>query len=328
MAEAAATTRGLPAGAEGTVVTVGTFDGVHVGHRDLLHRLAARAAQRRTASVLVTFEPHPLEIVNPVLAPPLLTPGIEKLAAVADTGVHHAVVLPFTRALAALPAAAFVEQILLERLAMRELLIGYDHGLGRGREGDAAALRALGQRHGFTVQVVDAVQVDGEPVSSTRVRRALAAGDLSAAARLLGRRFAFDGTVVAGEGRGRALGYPTLNVQLRDARKLLPPGGVYAVLAETPRGSFGGMMNLGPRPTFGEETTTLEVHLFDVGGDWYGLAVRVQFVARLRDTVKFASADALVAQLARDAEHARFALTQLVARDTVKGSSSIPTSFL
>lgn len=316
----------LPLSSAGSVVTVGTFDGVHVGHHDLLLRLVATAGERGLSSVLLTFEPHPLAIVKPALAPRLLTPGDEKLAAVACSGVEHAVVLPFTPALAALSAADFVRRILLERLAMRQLLVGYDHGLGRGREGDVSVLRALGRQHGFAVEVAEAVRIDGEPVSSSRIRRAINAGELLTAGRLLGRRFGFDGAIVAGEGRGRTLGYPTLNVQLPDSRKLLPSAGVYAVFVETPRGTFGGMMNLGPRPTFNEHTPTLEVHLFDVEGDWYGLPVRVQFVTRLRDTIRFPSPDVLINQLARDAQNARFALTQLEERDTVRGSASNPTS--
>src|SRR5262249_29359233 len=228
--------------------------------------------------------------------------------------------------LAKYSATAFVEQILLERYHMRELLIGYDHGLGRGREGDATRLRALGERHGFPVDVVEAVLVEGAPVSSSAIRLAISYGELDAARRLLGRRYGFRGRVVAGEQRGRLLGFPTLNIALASPRKLLPPAGVYAVLAESPRGSFGGMMNLGPRPTFGDSALSLEVHLFDMTGDWYNLDVRVEFVARLRDTIRFDSPNALVAQLQKDEQAARRALTQVEERDTVRGSASNPSS--
>jgi riboflavin kinase/FMN adenylyltransferase len=303
----------LPRLTAGAVVTVGTFDGVHQGHRDLLARVVDRASRRQLPSLLVTFEPHPLEVVNPPAAPLLLSTTDEKLQAIADTGVDYVAILPFTRALAALDAAAFVEQILLRRLCTRELLIGYDHGFGRGREGDVNVLRRLGERHGFAVDVVDAVSIEGVPVSSSAIRRAISYGDLEGARRLLGRRYAFSGRVGQGRARGRILGFPTMNIALASTRKLLPSAGVYAVLAQSQRGSFGGMMNLGPRPTFGDSAIALEVHLFGAVGDWYGADMRVEFVRRLRDTVRFDSADALVAQLRRDELAARDALTQVEA---------------
>jgi riboflavin kinase/FMN adenylyltransferase len=312
MSETASSTA-LPRLGQGAVITVGTFDGVHLGHRDLLARVADRAAQRKLSSLLVTFDPHPLEIVNPSAAPRLLTTIAEKLEVVADTGVEYAVIVPFTRSLASLDPSAFVERVLLDRYCVRELLIGHDHGFGRGRAGDIHMLRELGRRHDFAVEVVDAVVVDGVPVSSSAIRRAVSYGDLDDAARMLGRRYSFSGRVVRGDERGRLLGFPTLNIALTSARKLLPPAGVYAVLLQSERGSFGGMMNLGPRPTFDDLTLSLEVHLFDVSGSWYDMKVRVEFVSRLRDVVRFDSPDALVAQLRADERAARAALTQVEA---------------
>jgi riboflavin kinase/FMN adenylyltransferase len=316
---------GLPPDVEASVVTVGTFDGVHVGHHDLLQRLARRSVATGLPSLLVTFQPHPLEIVNPSVAPRLLTPGDEKLAALAECATNYVSVLPFTAELARYSASAFVEDILLRRFGMRELLVGYDHGLGRGREGDVESLQALGSRHGFPVEVVEAVRVDGTAVSASGIRKAVERGELDEIHRRLGRRYGFQGRVGRGAQRGRDLGFPTLNVELPTARKLLPPEGVYAVLAETPRGSFGGMMNLGPRPTFGETGVTLEVHLFDADGDFYELDVRVQFVAALRATKRFSGPAELVAQLAQDAVDARGALTQVEVPDTLRGSTKHPT---
>src|SRR5439155_22005282 len=163
--------------------------------------------------------------------------------------------------------------------------------------GDINVLRRLGERHGFNVGVVAAVSGDGLPVSSSAIRRAVSYGDLTGAQRLLGRRYSISGRVIRGNERGRLLGFPTLNIALTSQRKLLPPPGVYAVFAQSALGSFGGMMNLGPRPTFGDSTLSLEVHLFDAAGDWYGVPVRVEFVQRLRETMRFESPDALVAQL-------------------------------
>lgn len=313
MTEALTTSRALPRLSLGAVVTVGTFDGVHLGHRAILSRVARRAAERSLPGVLVTFEPHPLEVVNPSAAPLLLSTTKEKLELVAECGVDYAIVLPFTPSLAALDPSAFVEKVLLDRYCLRELLIGHDHGFGRGRSGDVHVLRQLGKRFDFDVDMVEAVSVDGAPVSSSAIRRAIVNGDLESARGWLGRRYAFSGHVVHGDQRGGRLGFPTLNIALGSQRKLLPPVGVYAILLESEHGTFGGMMNLGPRPTFHDPAFRLEVHLFDATGDWYGTPVRVEFVRRLRDTVRFESLDALVAQLRADEHAARAALTQIKA---------------
>ncbi|MEO7084701.1 MAG: riboflavin biosynthesis protein RibF [Gemmatimonadaceae bacterium] len=301
----------LPAFADGSIVTVGTFDGVHLGHRDIVARVRERAEATGLAGVLVTFRPHPLAVVNPAAAPLLLTPDDEQLDALADSGPLSVVVLPFTPLLAKYSAEAFVSELLIARYGMRELVIGYDHGLGRGRQGDAAALSEHGERLGFQCHVVPpTVDAAGAPISSSAIRTSIAHGNLQRAERALGRPYAFRGTVVPGSQRGRDLGYPTLNLELPTLRKLLPPEGVYAVRAQSRRGSFGGMMNLGTRPTFGELERTLEVHLFDVHGDWYGESVSIEVIRRLRDVTKFEGVEALVAQLGRDAESARLALTQ------------------
>jgi len=294
---------------ERAVLTVGTFDGVHRGHRLVLARLAQRAREVNLPSVLVTFTPHPLEVVNPAAAPLLLTPDAEKSEALAESRVDSAVVLPFTPALAALDAERFVDEILLDRLGMSELLVGYDHGFGRGRAGDVDVLRALGAARGFRVEVVPPVPGrDGQPVSSTTIRRAVAGGDLARAADGLGRPYSVSGTVIRGNERGRELGFRTINIGAPPPRKLLPPQGVYAVRAETATGQFGGMLNLGPRPTFGDPDVSIEAHLFDADGDWYGTRVRIDFVARLRDTMKFSGPAELVAQLGRDEQMARVAI--------------------
>jgi len=303
---------GLPPETPGTVVTVGTFDGVHRGHWDVLGRIAARGRADGLASVLVTFDPHPLEVVNPAAAPRLLTVGEEKVEVVAESGIDYMAVVPFTPALQRYDAAQFVDEVLRKRFHMRELVIGYDHGFGRGRAGDVDVLRTLGAERGFAVEVVDAVTMeDGRPISSTLIRRAVAGGDLERAHRALGRLYAVSGVVRRGVKRGRTLGYPTINLPAPPARKLLPPEGVYAVRAQTPAGAFGGMMNMGPRPTFGDRETSLEVHLFGDAGTLYDAHVRVEFVARLRDTQRFPSPAALAEQLARDADDARRALTAL-----------------
>jgi riboflavin kinase/FMN adenylyltransferase len=316
----------VPAHVAATVATVGTFDGVHLGHRDVLTRLVARSRATGLASVLVTFEPHPLEVLNAGAAPQLLTTLEEKIALIGATGLDFLAVLPFTAELAQYPAARFVDEILRERFKMQELLIGHDHGFGRGREGDITLLRELGSDRHFAVDVVPPVQLDGEPVSSTTIRRAIGAAELDRACALLGRRYSVRGHVVAGDARGRLLGFPTLNVDPRAPRKLLPPDGVYAVQALAARGRFDGMLNLGGRPTFGDDRRTLEVHLFGASGDFYGDQVEVVFVARLRETMRFAGAAALIAQLNEDADAARRALTALGEPGNLSGSTHFPPS--
>lgn len=308
---------GLPPEVRGTVCTVGTFDGVHRGHQLVLERLAARARLRGLPAVLVTFDPHPLEVVNPAAAPPLLTIGDEKTEVLAESPLDYVVVLPFTAALARFEAEDFVDRVLLERLGVRELLIGHDHGFGRARTGDASVLRALGDSRGFDVDVVEAVQgTDGRPVSSTTIRRAIAGGDLARAADGLGRPYSIGGTVRAGDQRGRTLGFPTLNLGAPSPRKLLPPEGVYAVRVATPNGTFGGMMNLGPRPTFGDVTSALEVHCFEMQGELYGARVRVDLLGRLREIQTFSGPEALRAQLAQDEAAARAVLAHFAASAT------------
>ena len=295
----------------GAVVTVGTFDGVHRGHRAVLTEIARRAKSQGLSSLLVTFEPHPLEVVNPAAAPRLLTLPAEKRELLARTEVDRVVELPFTKELSQLPPEAFVRDILRARFEMRELVLGFDHGFGRGRTGDVALLRELGASDGFGVDVVNPVMDGGQPISSTLIRTGLAHGHLDQVAGWLGRRYAILGEVVKGAGRGRTIGVPTANLATPDPRKLLPPDGVYAVRVTWRGGTFGGMMNQGSRPTFGLEARVLEVHLFDFSGDLYGQPVTVEWVRRLRDVQAFPGRDALVAQLERDRIAARACLDEV-----------------
>lgn len=310
---------GLPPTARGTTLTVGTFDGVHRGHQRVLECIARRGDEMGLSSVVVTFDPHPLEIVRKEAAPPLLTLPSEKIEVIAESGINYLAIVPFTKTLQRYDAAAFVDQILRQRFHVKHLVIGHDHGFGRGRAGDVEVLRRLGETRGFTVEVISAVDgTDGVPISSTIIRQAVAAGDLERAARLLGRPYSIAGRVQSGDRRGRLLGFPTINLGAPSPRKLLPPAGVYAIRAQTHLGHFGGMMNLGTRPTFGDEAIAIEAHLFDAEGDFYGRTVRIDVLARLRDTKKFDGAEALVAQLRDDEREARLALTQPLSSHNVK----------
>jgi len=293
----------------GTVATVGAFDGVHRGHRAVLAEIVRRARAQGLASLIVTFDPHPLEVVNPPAAPRLLTLPAERRELLEALGLDRIELLPFTPELARLAPEEFVRRVLRAQFGMRELVLGYDHGFGRGRTGDVALLRQLAREDGFSVDVVEAVRDDGQPISSSLIRTAVAHGDLAAAERWLGRRYGATGVVERGAGRGRTIGVPTLNLAPPDPRKLLPPDGVYAVRVNWRGASYGGMMNQGPRRTFGITARALEIHLFDFAGELYGETVTVEWVRRLRDVQTFPSREALVAQIGRDAVAARQVLT-------------------
>lgn len=292
----------------GTTVTVGSFDGVHRGHQAVLAEIDRRARAAGRASVLVTFDPHPLEVVNPEAAPPLLTTGPERLEILTLSPLDYVLLVRFDRHLAGLTPEEFVRDILVERCGVRELVIGHDHGFGRGRSGDVETLRRLGHSHGFDVDVVPPVDVGGQHVSSSRIRRAVAGGDLASAGAMLGRPYGVVGRVGEGERRGRLLGIPTINLSELSPRKLLPPDGVYAVRVEWRGGSAGGMMNQGPRPTFNDGRRMLEAHIFDFDGNLYGEWVRIEWVERLRDVERFSSVGQLQQQLERDRTRAVAAL--------------------
>jgi riboflavin kinase/FMN adenylyltransferase len=299
------------------VVTVGSFDGVHLGHHAVLEEIARRAEAAGRESVLVTFEPHPLEVVNPQAAPPLLTTGPERREILAQTALDLVYFLRFDRQVAAMSPEEFVRDVLLERCGMEELVIGHDHGFGRGRSGDVETLKHLGAVHGFDVDVVPPVDFGDQHVSSSRVRRAVAGGDLGSAARMLGRPYTVSGLVGHGDRRGRQLGVPTVNLTDVPPQKLLPPDGIYAVEVEWRGGRTGGMMHQGPRPTFADGRRTLEANLFDFEGDLYGEWVRITWVKRLRDVEHFTTVEQLQHQMERDRTDALAALA---------GGRPIPTA--
>lgn len=295
----------LPRDGRPTIVTVGTFDGVHRGHWEVLQEIRRRAERTGGRSVLVTFHPHPLRIVRPELAPPLLTTPAEKREILAESGLEYVVFVPFTRTLQQYPARRFVEEILLGRIHLDELVIGYDHGFGRDREGTVDTLRQVGRELGFGVDVVDAFQVRGEAVSSSRVRTLIAAGDVRAAAPLLGRCYSIQGVVVQGERKGRELGFPTANIEVGDPEKMLPKEGIYAVYGWVGGERVPGLLHLGPRPTFAGFAPTVEVWLMDWSGDLYGQRMRVELVHRLRDIHPFTSVDALIEAMREDERRGR-----------------------
>ena len=302
---------GLPDDGRGTIVTIGTFDGVHRGHWEVLKEITSRAAATDRRSVLATFHPHPLTLIRPEVAPRLLTMPDEKKEILAESGLDYAVFLTFSPVLAGYSPRRFVEEILTDRLGMDELVIGYDHHFGKGRAGDADTMRALGSELGFVVDVVGPVMAGEAPISSTRIRTAIAAGHLGEAREGLGRPYSLRGPVVRGDGRGRTLGFPTANLHVvggGPGEKLIPPPGIYAVWGILRSGAFAGALHIGPRPTFRGSPPTIELHLMDFEGDIYGENVRVDFVRRLRDVEPFDSVKALVAQMRKDVDFAKSVL--------------------
>ncbi|WP_153131307.1 bifunctional riboflavin kinase/FAD synthetase [Dechloromonas hortensis] len=286
------------------VLAIGNFDGVHLGHAALVKQLAEAAARLQLAPTVLTFEPHPREFFAPESAPARLSTLREKLELLTDCGVSQVMISPFNAAFAALTADEFIEQVLVRGLRVRHLIIGDDFRFGRGRTGDFALLQAAGQRLGFTVEAMGSVMLDGERVSSSGVRRAVAAGDMAHAARLLGRPYIMDGQVTHGDKIGRQLGFATANLRIK--HNPLPMSGVFAVevggLGDSP---LPGVANLGIRPTVGGTRPLLEVHLFDFDRDIYGAHISVRFVHKLRAEQRFPNFDALKAQIAADAVAAR-----------------------
>jgi len=286
-------------------LTIGNFDGVHRGHRAMLDRLVAKARELKLACSVLTFEPHPREFFAPGSAPARLSRLREKLELIADAGVDRTHVLRFGARLASLSPERFVEDLLLRGLGVRWLLVGRDFRYGAKRAGDFAALQAAAARQGFGLEAMDDVMEGGQRVSSSGVREALAAGDLAAAARLLGRGYSMSGRVAHGEKLGRTLGFPTANIVLR---RRPPLAGIFAVEAELEetRAVLRGVASVGRRPTVKQDAAPLlEVHLFDWDGGLYGRHLRVKFLHKLRDEEKYDGLDALRAAIQRDAEQAK-----------------------
>jgi len=286
------------------VLTVGSFDGLHLAHQAILQEVAGRARAAEGSGLVLTFEPHPKTVLNPDSPQPLLTPRDEKLEILRSMALDFLVVLPFTPELSRISAKEFVESILLGMLGTREVVIGHDHGFGRERRGSLKMLRDLAACHEFEVVAIDPILFSGKPISSTRIRRCLLEGRVQEAAKMLGRPYDLSGRVVTGQKRGRDLKYPTANLEVA-SDKLIPADGVYAVLSAGDRGGLQGMINIGQRPTFGKGNRTLEIHFFDFEGSLYDQSIHVQLIEKIRDEQRFTDARELMEQMQEDEQVAR-----------------------
>lgn len=281
-----------------TLLTIGVFDGVHLGHKYLISQLVELAGTQDLLPGVVTFRQHPQEVLFPQTKMPFLTDLEERSRLLEKEGVALVVPLSFTKEWAELGARRFVE-LLMKHLRMRGLVIGADFALGRGREGDTAALRLLGREMSFSVDVVPAVKLNGEVVSSTVIRQALAEGDMAKVRRMVGRDFSLHGRVVTGAGRGTGMGIPTANLDI-DPEHAIPLDGVYATRAYIDGRSYHSMTNIGRNPTFGNSERVVEVYIIDYSGDLYGREVSIDIVERLRGEERFGSAEELKKQIAED----------------------------
>jgi len=289
-------------GLENTIVTIGTFDGVHLGHQKIIKRLVELKEKQGGEIVLFTFDPHPRKILFPEQKDlKLITTTDEKCAVLKQFGVDHVLVFPFTKEFSQMQAQDYISNIIVKGLKTKTLVIGYDHRFGSNREGNIETLKQLSEIYNFNVEEIPAQEINQLNVSSTRIRKAIDEGDIKTANEFLGYRFFISGTVVKGKQLGRTIGYPTANIFIEDKDKLTPKIGVYAVNVEVKGNTHKGMLNIGTNPTTDlDNTIKIEVNIFDFDKDIYGEKIKVEFVKRIRNEEKFANLDELKQALAND----------------------------
>ena len=286
-------------------VTIGNFDGVHVGHQILFSEVVSRAYKNKGTSVVITFEPHPLKVVRPDIGIKLISTCEQKQELIELASIDVLICLPFTKKLAQTPAETFVDEVLIKTVGVKELVVGYDYAFGKGREGNIDFLKKQGEQKGFPVTVVEAYYVDDVLASSTEIRKLVSQGRMRDVRKLLGRYYQIRGEVLVGKQRGGAeLGFPTANLQISE-EDLCPRHGVYVTQVIYDGKCYGGVLNIGYNPTFGEESLSAETHIFDFNEDIYGKPIKVNLLQFLRDERKFSGPDELVAQITRDIEQAK-----------------------
>jgi riboflavin kinase/FMN adenylyltransferase len=295
---------GIPENLRGSIVALGNFDGFHLGHQAVAGRAVARAFHERRPVIVATFDPHPVKYFKPDVPPFRLTSLDQRQDLFAHVGADAMLVFEFNAALASMDAEEFVADVLARRIGAAGVVTGDDFSFGKGRAGDVALLQSLGAQHGIAAEAVAQVALDGERISSGRIREMLVAGDIGRATHMLSRDYAIEGLVERGDARGRELGYPTANLQMGDYQR--PKYGIYAVRVTLDDGSeHPGVASLGVRPTFDPPQELLEAHLFDFDGDLYGRRIEVALHAYIREEVRFDSLEALAAQMREDEAEAR-----------------------
>ena len=295
-----------------SVVTIGTFDGIHAGHQHLFNVLKKTSEKLGMRNFLVTFRPHPRTVVSKEYEIRLLTVYEEKIKIFKELNLDNLFVINFTSEFASIEYSRFIREFIVDKLNAKHIVIGYDHKFGKNRDGDLTKLKELGEKYNFEVTPVGAVEIDGEVISSSKIRNLLAEGDINKAAEFLGRNYSITGRVVRGYGRGRTLGIPTANLVCEGELKMLPKSGVYVILSKLPEKKFFGILNIGFRPTFGDEKDiSVEAHFFNFTGDLYGQEIEIEFLERIRDEMKFKTVEELKNRIESDRKTAEKFIIQL-----------------
>ena len=292
------------------ILSIGTFDGLHIGHQKIIKKLVKLAREHDQAATILTFFPHPRRVLQKERELKLIDTLSEKKKLLKTLGVDNLIIHPFSKSFSRLSAREFCRDILADQLKVGNLLIGYDHRFGKNREATTDDLITFGKLYDFTVQIIPAQLSNEITVSSTKVRKAIEEGDFEQVHQFLGRFFELQGTVIKGEGIGRTIQFPTANIQINESYKIIPPRGVYLVKVQTDSNRWGGMMNIGIRPTLEGENQTLEVHLFDCESDLYNKKLRISFLQKIREEQKFDSIEELKNQLEKDKEICKRTLTE------------------
>lgn len=286
-----------------TALTIGNFDGVHRGHQQVLRRLKIAAKHDNLPVTVISFEPHPVQVLNPDKGLQMIHTFAQRAQLLERYGVDHLVTVEFTKDVAAMPAEQWVVEVMIDKLQVSTLIMGYDFSFGRGGDGNAKHLIQLGRKYGFTAEQVPALVIDGRPISSSRIRRLIAAGEMALVMNLLGRPFHVTGEVIHGDGRGKQLGFPTANIKYES--EMLPHKGIYGAVVVADDEHYPAAVNVGNNPTFNHTDIRVEAYLLDFTGDLYGKHLEVHFLRRLRDERKFQSADQLVAAIKKDVDRAK-----------------------
>lgn len=293
----------IPAPLENSVITIGNFDGVHLGHREIFRRLKKSARELDGVSVVVTFTPHPLRVVKSTNAIKLINTLDEKITLIETSGVDYLIIIPFDLEFAAIPPAEFIEKILVGKIGMKKIIIGYDYAFGRNREGNFQMLSSYGKTFSYEVEELSPIRSGERVYSSTLIRKMVDNGEVSNVVKFLGRHFSLGGKVVHGANRGKGLGFPTANIATN--KELIPAEGVYAVKVKINDGLYDGACNIGKNPTFGSNDISIEVYIFEFDAELYDQELRIYFIQRLRGEVKFATVDELKQAIASDVTECR-----------------------